>query len=468
MNFLEYLAAKRRLFLAGVDANEGDINLDIFEDFYPDKAHFIYELLQNAEDAKATNAEFVLTPGRCSFEHDGCRLFTQENVKAITGIHNSSKRREPDQIGKFGVGFKSVFVYTDAPEIRSGEFSFRIVRHVLPEPLICDEQLGSKTRIDLPFHSRKPEAEAYAEIETGLNQMHDTTLLFLSNLRVIKWRTNKGDAVEIRRLQHTKQHIEIQRLSAGKITQRSNFLRFMEPLSNNPAQHVAVAFVLGTLADESAPSPKEKVGKRFRVLPATPGQVAVFFPAEKEVSGLRFHIHAPFVSELSRASIKATPLNDPLYGQLAGLSAKSLHVIRDMGILNGDFLAVLPNSRDEIRESYKVIRDSIQSEMKNHPLTPTHSKTCAPAKCLYRSSAAWREIISDMDLRALVEHQDDAPPQWALALPQRNSDGDRLIQDLVGNVWSLSSFVDAIRPRPRIGETRDGGINLGDDFGSIF
>src|SRR5262245_38959043 len=49
--FFDGLVAKRRLFIDGLDANEGEINLNIFEDFYPDHAHFVYELLQNAEDA---------------------------------------------------------------------------------------------------------------------------------------------------------------------------------------------------------------------------------------------------------------------------------------------------------------------------------------------------------------------------------------------------------------------------------
>ena len=52
--FLQTLMAKRRKFLDGLHANEDDINLDIFEDFYPDQAHFVFELLQNAEDTGAT------------------------------------------------------------------------------------------------------------------------------------------------------------------------------------------------------------------------------------------------------------------------------------------------------------------------------------------------------------------------------------------------------------------------------
>ena len=90
------------------------------------------------------------------------------------------------------------------------------------------------------------------------------------------------------------------------------------------------------------------LAKQLKITPAMPGRVAVFFPAEKETSGLRFHLHAPFVPELSRASIKETPANQPLFQQLATLTATSLHQIRDLGLLTAEFLAVLPNPQDPI------------------------------------------------------------------------------------------------------------------------
>ena len=40
-----------------------------FEDTYPDQAHFIFELLQNAEDAGATEVRFDLRDDLLSFEH---------------------------------------------------------------------------------------------------------------------------------------------------------------------------------------------------------------------------------------------------------------------------------------------------------------------------------------------------------------------------------------------------------------
>lgn len=126
--FLEKLIEKRLKLVEALDANRGEVNLDIFEDFYPDRAHFVYELLQNAEDTGATEVTFTLTPDRLVCEHDGRRKFTEADVSAITGIHNSTKDKAQDRIGKFGVGFKSVFVYTQSPTVRSGDFAFRIVR----------------------------------------------------------------------------------------------------------------------------------------------------------------------------------------------------------------------------------------------------------------------------------------------------------------------------------------------------
>ena len=44
---------------------------DSVVDKYRDQAHFIYELLQNADDAQATYARFVLEPTRLIFAHNG-------------------------------------------------------------------------------------------------------------------------------------------------------------------------------------------------------------------------------------------------------------------------------------------------------------------------------------------------------------------------------------------------------------
>ena len=49
---------------------------DSVTDKYSDQAHFVYELLQNADDAGATRARFVLYPDKLVFAHNGTERFT--------------------------------------------------------------------------------------------------------------------------------------------------------------------------------------------------------------------------------------------------------------------------------------------------------------------------------------------------------------------------------------------------------
>ncbi len=112
---------------------------------YSDQAHFIYELLQNADDAGATEAKFELYGNRLVFKHNGSRHFSVSNpdteeadtengvlgdINAITSIANSNKTSA--EIGKFGVGFKSVFQYTSTPKIYDPNFRFYIDRFIVP------------------------------------------------------------------------------------------------------------------------------------------------------------------------------------------------------------------------------------------------------------------------------------------------------------------------------------------------
>ena len=99
-------------------------------DKYSDQAHFVYELLQNADDTGATYARFKLYHDRLVFVHNGTRRFSVSNpetedkdrekgclgdVNAILSIGNSTKT-DQNTIGKFGVGFKAVFQYTSTPD----------------------------------------------------------------------------------------------------------------------------------------------------------------------------------------------------------------------------------------------------------------------------------------------------------------------------------------------------------------
>lgn len=457
MNSLEELAAQRRKFLDALDTNKG-INLDIFDDFYPDEAHFIYELLQNAEDTGATEVMFELSESKCIFEHNGERLFNLGDIDAITGINNSTKKDDPDRIGKFGVGFKSVYTYTSTPTVYSSEYSFQIERRFLPVPVPGREGLAKRTRFEFPFNNpKKSKGTAYTEVKAGLQQLSETTLLFLRSLQCIGWRIEGVEGAVLRH-EYSPSHIEVLKQVEGRDVQSSHWLRFTTavsdvrqfsaPVVGIEKQAVAIAFELAFHGDRKSFDPNKPIADQLRIIPSQRGMVSVFFPADKEVSGLRYHLHAPFVPELSRASIKNTPENTPLFEQLARLSAKALHVIKDIGLLSGDFLAVLPNNDDPLPERYKIIRTAVITEMKTQALMPTLAGSHAPASRLCQARASLKALLSDDDLAFVTGRSDQ--PTWAITAPQRNQAQDKFLASLGIASWDAEDLKDFFEARARV------------------
>ena len=415
----------------------------IVEDLYPDSAHFIYELLQNAEDTGATNAQFTLSKYGLVFEHNG-RPFESKDIYAITDVGEGSKANDDDKIGRFGVGFKAVFAYSESPHIWSSSFSFKITDLVLPSALEPKVTLGNKTRFEFPFNNPKKMASiAYDEINAGLKDLAETTLLFLSHLESIRWQNTVYESGEIFRSKHSENHFEVIKQENGNTTASSHFLKFDQPVRGLEKQRIAVAYALEFLPNLHHYNSKLLLAKQFKIIPAMSGKVAVFFPAEKETSGLRFHLHAPFVPELSRASIKETDANLPLFEQLTTLVVKSLYEIRNLSLLTADFLSVLPNPQDSIPKRYQRFRDAIIEEMNEQPLTPTHEETHAPAKYLLQAKASLKNLLSKDDIEFLVEY-DSEPPKWASGRALQGTNTERFMTGLGITDWDIKQFVDLL------------------------
>ncbi|HXL20563.1 MAG TPA: hypothetical protein VN961_23830, partial [Streptosporangiaceae bacterium] len=88
--------------------------LELLGQLYSDRTHFIFELIQNAEDAGATDLSFDLFDDRLELRHDG-RPFSSADIRGICGVSQGTKAEDLTQIGKFGIGFKSVYAYTNTP-----------------------------------------------------------------------------------------------------------------------------------------------------------------------------------------------------------------------------------------------------------------------------------------------------------------------------------------------------------------
>ena len=99
---------------------------------YADAGHFLFELMQNADDAGASRWEVEIEPERTVVSHDGAP-FSFLDVVGVLSIGLTTKRA--DQIGMFGVGFKSVYEITERPRIHSGAFDFEIAHVSIPRVL---------------------------------------------------------------------------------------------------------------------------------------------------------------------------------------------------------------------------------------------------------------------------------------------------------------------------------------------
>jgi hypothetical protein len=164
---------------------------------YPESAHFIYELLQNADDAHASKVSIFLYKDHLIFKHNGTRHFniteSYENdsskkvgdVNSILSIGDSTKIGGTNTIGKYGIGFKSVYQYTDAPEIYDDKFKFRIDHYIIPTQLNNDNPLREHGETLFLLKFKSPEND-YKHIFERLNDL-DSPILFLQHLKEIKW-----------------------------------------------------------------------------------------------------------------------------------------------------------------------------------------------------------------------------------------------------------------------------------------
>ena len=448
MTDLQALKQKRLKWVEANHENGFDEGINrLLTELYPDNAHFIYELLQNAEDPKAKEVCFNLTDSAVEFKHNGKRLFTLKDVESITSIGNSTKRDDETSIGKFGVGFKAVFAYTNSPEIHSGDFHFRIHDLVVPETkgiskLAIDDQT---TRFIFPFDNPKKSANiSVTETEKGLRNLGDNTLLFLSHIRKIDYRLPSGETGYLQRIDHDNGRIEIRSQHPDGIETISHWLHFQKEVividENGEAKlcNIAIAY---SLVEEAN---KKGEGSTWKIVPLEHGQVSIYFPAEKETSNLRFHLHAPFASTVARDSVRDCSANHQLRDGIAELIVESLISIRDQGLLTIGFLAVLPNPSDNLAGSspfYEPIRISIIQAFKDENLMPTKSGAHTSIGRLYCGPVRIAEVLNDDDLSLLTGV---SPPLWAANPPPQSQREERFLDSLNIDSWSWAELAESI------------------------
>jgi hypothetical protein len=435
----------------------------LLSELYPDNAHFIYELLQNAEDAKASVVEFELRPGVLEARHNGSRPFSLEDIDSIANIGDSTKKDDETQIGKFGVGFKAVYSYTTRPEIRSGAYSFAIRDLFVPERIEGRAPDGWTTFL-FPFdRADKPSATACAEVERGLRELDEKTLLFLTNIREITYELPNDDIGFVKRTDVDEVTIRVE-ASQGEDFVESSWLRLVGPATtDHESQHpltVAAAFKLEqkeSARSRSAPKAGSRPEAPLAIVPLPAGDVSIYFPAAKEASNLRFHIHAPFASTVARDSVRDTAENAQLVADIGDLIVRNLKGFRDRGLIDDGFLAVLPNADDRLTPMYGQLRSAVLEAFNEHELTPVRGGGFGAARELVSSPSEVRRLLREPDLAvlcALSGIEATTAPRW---IADRNGRAGKFLESLEPTDFDWGELARAFKAMDRTTATWDRG-----------
>ncbi len=301
------------------------------KDLYSKQIHFLLELVQNADDAKATELTFDLYGDRLEVEHDGSRLFSEADVEAITAVGKSTKPEELTAIGRFGLGFKSVFAFTESPIIHSGDEHFMIEKLIRPrgvEAVDC----GLMTRIILQFNcAEKDPTTARRQIGDALKKLEPSTLLFVQHLQRVRIRFDGQEYRQVVR--------EVESTEFGV----AQVVGVWDPAVDDSKQRFAVwRRVPAGLEHRRIELAALLDGGRIQPLDHSP--LVVFFKTEKETH-LPFLVQGPYRTTPARDNIpEDDPDNISLVAQSADHLAEVVGHIGATGCLSAGLLNRLPLS----------------------------------------------------------------------------------------------------------------------------
>ncbi|KAM5569559.1 protein NO VEIN-like [Rosa sericea] len=305
------------------------------QELYSQDSHFLLELVQNADDnTYPTNIEptlaFILQESGIVVLNNE-RGFSAQNIRALCDVGNSTKKgSSAGYIGQKGIGFKSVFRVTDAPEIHSNGFHIKfdtsegqiglILPTVVPPcNLELFRQLTSsdidkpdcycwKTCIVLPFRSKVSDGTVLNHIMNMFSDLHPSLLLFLHRLKCIRFRNLIDDSLTVMRKEIVGDGIVKVSHGNSKMTWFvvSQKLHSDNLRSDVQTTEISIAFTL-----------KESDKGIYR---PDIGQQPVFAFLPLRTYGLKFIVQGDFVLPSSREEVDGdSPWNQWLLSEFPGL-----------------------------------------------------------------------------------------------------------------------------------------------------
>lgn len=335
---------------------------------YSDSNHFVYELLQNAEDEKASKVVVEYYRDQLVFYHNG-DPFDEGDVRGVSSMLMGTKNKDDaSTIGKFGMGFKSVFKYTYQPEIYSDEEGFIIQNYLLPKEVKngWDYQKakaelkypdGDKavyafagcqhlTKIVIPFKKKNQKGNLITvsgkDVLDKLQNLSGEILLFLTYIQDLYWinkETGKYAHITLDKDEKDRNLItcRISRNNGDGKAEITRYLKYKDVFNHPDMKNaeVSVAYKVNNQV------------KNINELKDSP--VWVYFPT-RDNTDLPFLIHGSFETAVSREKLMTpSDFNNVLFERLGTLIADTMEDLGKRGLITQLFIrrVVLAAFQDE-------------------------------------------------------------------------------------------------------------------------
>ncbi len=232
--------------------------------------------------------------------------------------------------------------------------------------------------------------KAYEIIGRMLMNLGSSTILFLNNIREIKWKTIDSNGLISKSIKKIPKASRTKRVKISTDVNQEEFLVVHKPINLDGVElRVEVAYRIGKNShNKTSIKPLEK-----------PSKLIVYFPTEKETH-LNFYIHGPYRTTPNRENI---PLDDEqnkhIIDATANLVAESIHMIKKIGLLDVDFLNVMPlDSEKVVNYIYSKIFNQVKDKLLSEKLLPTlDSKYGRPSDVV---------LPKRHDITSLLNHKD--------------------------------------------------------------
>lgn len=268
----------------------------------------LLEIIQNADDAGARTLEIDhRASSTLVMRHDG-RPLTCQDVVGIVLPTITTKGDDPDAIGRFGIGLKTVFALANAIAVRDDRYAVMMTLDGA-EPSV---PLGSQaTEIELRLH----EDLASNHLRDWLDDLGGDGLIFTRNLEKLVLRTPDDD-LTIRLRRSGLREVRLEDIDGDGFAERVGFWSVYRAIITPPPE-----------MNRDRKARRETVTVSVAIGPTNArGRLCIGLP-----TGHRWRapisFDAPFDPDASRRTVKEQPWNEWLFQSLAQL-LKSVVALR--------------------------------------------------------------------------------------------------------------------------------------------